>query len=55
MFFTVSKALWLVAEPVTFAILAGILGILLGATRFARVGRVVDTDPEWINRPRSWA
>jgi hypothetical protein len=55
MFFAVSKVFWLIAEPVTFAILAGILGVLLGFTRFTGAGRVVDTDPVWINRPGSWA
>ncbi|MCI0465981.1 MAG: YdcF family protein [Beijerinckiaceae bacterium] len=41
MFFTISKIFWLVAEPVSFAILAGVLGFLLGSTRFARLGRIL--------------
>jgi uncharacterized SAM-binding protein YcdF (DUF218 family) len=41
MFFIVSKIFWRIAEPVTFAILTGLVGILLGFTRFARTGRVL--------------
>jgi uncharacterized SAM-binding protein YcdF (DUF218 family) len=41
MFFIVSKICWFIAEPITLAILLGILGILLGFTRFARPGRVL--------------
>jgi len=41
MFFTASKIFWFVAEPVSLAIVAGVLGILLGFTRFARAGRAV--------------
>jgi uncharacterized SAM-binding protein YcdF (DUF218 family) len=41
MFFIVSKIFWRIAEPVTFAILTGLVGILLGFTRFTRAGRVL--------------
>ncbi|MGQ0446006.1 MAG: YdcF family protein [Beijerinckiaceae bacterium] len=41
MFFVASKIFWFVAEPVSLAILAGVLGLLLGFTRFARAGRVL--------------
>ncbi len=41
MFFTASKIFWLVAEPVSFAILGGVFGVLLGYTRFARAGRML--------------
>jgi uncharacterized SAM-binding protein YcdF (DUF218 family) len=41
MFFTVSKIFWLIAEPITLAIIIGIVGIVLGFTRFARAGRVL--------------
>lgn len=41
MFFTLSKVFWLFAEPVTFVILIGIAGIILGFTRFARAGRAL--------------
>ena len=41
MFFVASKIFWFVAEPVSFAILAGVLGLILGSTRFARAGRVL--------------
>jgi uncharacterized SAM-binding protein YcdF (DUF218 family) len=41
MFFTASKIFWFVAEPVSLAIVVGVLGILLGFTRFARAGRAV--------------
>jgi uncharacterized SAM-binding protein YcdF (DUF218 family) len=41
MFFIASKIFWFVAEPVSFAILVGVLGLLLGYTRFARAGRVL--------------
>jgi len=34
MFFTASKIFWFVAEPVSLAIFAGILGIFLSFTRF---------------------
>ncbi len=43
MFFIVSRIFWFVAEPVTLAIVVGVLGILLGITRFARAGRVLTT------------
>jgi len=39
MFFIASKIFWFVAEPVSLAIVVGVLGILLGFTRFARAGR----------------
>jgi len=41
MFFIASKIFWFVAEPVSFAILVGVLGLVLGFTRFARAGRVL--------------
>jgi uncharacterized SAM-binding protein YcdF (DUF218 family) len=41
MFFIASKIFWFVAEPLTLAIIVGILGILLGFTRFARAGRAL--------------
>jgi uncharacterized SAM-binding protein YcdF (DUF218 family) len=41
MFFIASKVFWFVAEPVSLAIFAGILGIILLGTRFARAGRVL--------------
>src|ERR1700720_4921987 len=39
MFFIPSKVFWFIAEPVSLAIIVGILGILLGFSRFARAGR----------------
>jgi uncharacterized SAM-binding protein YcdF (DUF218 family) len=41
MFFAASKAFWFIAEPVSLAIFAGALGIVLVFTRFARAGRVL--------------
>jgi uncharacterized SAM-binding protein YcdF (DUF218 family) len=41
MFFIASKIFWFVAEPVSLAIVVGVLGILLGFTRFARAGRAL--------------
>jgi uncharacterized SAM-binding protein YcdF (DUF218 family) len=41
MFFIASKIFWFVAEPVSLAIIVGVLGILLGFTRFARAGRAL--------------
>ncbi|MGA7383262.1 MAG: YdcF family protein [Methylocella sp.] len=41
MFFIASKILWFVAEPVFLAIAVGVLGILLGFTRFVRAGRAL--------------
>ena len=41
MFFLASKIFWFVAEPVSLAIVVGVLGLLLGFTRFARAGRVL--------------
>jgi len=38
MFFIASKIFWFVAEPISLAIVVGVLGILLGFTRFARAG-----------------
>jgi uncharacterized SAM-binding protein YcdF (DUF218 family) len=38
MFFIASKIFWFVAEPVSLAIAVGVLGLLLGFTRFARAG-----------------
>lgn len=39
MFFILSKALGVFAEPTTFLVLVGLLGLILGLTRFARTGR----------------
>lgn len=39
MFFAVSKIFWFVAEPVSLAIIVGLLGVVLLFTRFARAGR----------------
>ena len=41
MFFTAAKIFWFVAEPVSLAIVVGVLGILLEFTRFALAGRVL--------------
>jgi uncharacterized SAM-binding protein YcdF (DUF218 family) len=41
MFFVASKIFWFVAEPVSLAIVVGVLGLLLGFTRFARAGRAL--------------
>jgi uncharacterized SAM-binding protein YcdF (DUF218 family) len=41
MFFIASKVFWFVAEPVSLAIIVGVLGILLGFTRFAGAGRAL--------------
>jgi uncharacterized SAM-binding protein YcdF (DUF218 family) len=41
MFFVASKIFWFVAEPVSLAIVVGVLGILLWFTRFARAGRAL--------------
>jgi uncharacterized SAM-binding protein YcdF (DUF218 family) len=41
MFFIASKIFWFVAEPLSLAIALGLLGILLGFTRFARAGRAL--------------
>ncbi len=41
MFFVASRIFWFVAEPISLAIIVGVLGILLGFTRFVRVGRVL--------------
>ncbi|SFK09220.1 YdcF family protein [Methylocapsa palsarum] len=41
MFFIVSKIFWLIAEPVALLLGVGVVGVLLGFTRFARVGRAV--------------
>jgi uncharacterized SAM-binding protein YcdF (DUF218 family) len=41
MFFIASKIFWIVAEPVFLAIMVGVLGILLGFTRFVRAGRAL--------------
>ncbi|MGH6801234.1 MAG: YdcF family protein [Methylocella sp.] len=41
MFFIASKIFWFVAEPVSLAVVVGVLGILLGFTRFARAGRAL--------------
>jgi uncharacterized SAM-binding protein YcdF (DUF218 family) len=41
MFFVASKVFWFIAEPVSLAIIVGVLGILLGFSRFARAGRAL--------------
>jgi uncharacterized SAM-binding protein YcdF (DUF218 family) len=41
MFFVASKLFWIFAQPVSFLLLAGVLGVLLGLTRFARAGRLL--------------
>ncbi|WOJ89945.1 YdcF family protein [Methylocapsa polymorpha] len=41
MFFVVSKIFWLVAEPLSLLVVLGVLGVLLGFTRFARAGRAL--------------
>ncbi|MCI0735927.1 MAG: YdcF family protein, partial [Beijerinckiaceae bacterium] len=41
MFFNASKIFWLAAEPLTLAIFAGLSGVVLLFTRFARAGRVL--------------
>jgi uncharacterized SAM-binding protein YcdF (DUF218 family) len=41
MFFIASKIFWFVAEPVSLAIIVGVLGILLGFTRLAWAGRAL--------------
>jgi uncharacterized SAM-binding protein YcdF (DUF218 family) len=41
MFFPISKIFWAIAEPITFLVLLGLIGVLLGFTRFARTGRVI--------------
>jgi uncharacterized SAM-binding protein YcdF (DUF218 family) len=41
MFFVASKLFWIAAEPVTFLLLAGVLGVFLGFTRFAGAARVL--------------
>ncbi len=43
MFFVASKIFWFVAEPVSLAIIVGVLGILLGFTRFVPAGRALMT------------
>ena len=41
MFFAVSKIFWFIAEPVSLVMFAGVLGIVLLYTRFARGGRAL--------------
>jgi uncharacterized SAM-binding protein YcdF (DUF218 family) len=41
MFFIASKIFWFVAEPVSLAIVVGVLGLLLGFSRFAGAGRAL--------------
>jgi uncharacterized SAM-binding protein YcdF (DUF218 family) len=41
MFFTAAKIFWFVAEPVSLAIVVGVLGIPLEFTRLARAGRAL--------------
>jgi uncharacterized SAM-binding protein YcdF (DUF218 family) len=41
MFFIVSKIFWLIAEPITLLIGAGVFGVLLGFSRFQRAGRAI--------------
>lgn len=43
MFFNASKIFWLIAAPLSFAVLAGLLGLILRVTRFANAGRVLVT------------
>jgi uncharacterized SAM-binding protein YcdF (DUF218 family) len=40
-FYIFSKIFWFIAEPIALAVLVGILGVILGFTRFAQVGRVL--------------
>ena len=39
MFFVISKLFWLVAEPINFILILGMLGVLLSFGRTARLGR----------------
>jgi len=41
MFFTVSKIFWFIAEPLSFLAILGVLGVVLGFTRFAKAGRAM--------------
>jgi len=41
MFFVASKIFWFAAEPISLAITVGVLGILLGFTRFVPAGRAL--------------
>lgn len=41
MFFTLSKILWFIVEPVTLLVVVGIVGVALGFTRYARAGWAV--------------
>lgn len=41
MFFIASKIFWFVAEPVSLAVVVGVLGLLLGLTRFTSSGRAL--------------
>jgi uncharacterized SAM-binding protein YcdF (DUF218 family) len=41
MFFAISKLFWLIAEPIAFLSILGVLGVLLGLTRFKRAGRLL--------------
>jgi uncharacterized SAM-binding protein YcdF (DUF218 family) len=43
MFLVASKIFWIIAEPVSLAIIVGVLGILLGFTRFVPAGRALMT------------
>ncbi len=39
MFFVISKLFWLVAEPINFILILGVLGVLLSLSPWARFGR----------------
>lgn len=41
MFFVVSKIFWFVAEPLSLLVALGVIGVVLGLTRFARAGRAL--------------
>jgi uncharacterized SAM-binding protein YcdF (DUF218 family) len=41
MFYISSKIFWLIVEPITFILLLGLSGVLLGFTRFKRAARVL--------------
>jgi len=40
MFFLASKIIWYLIEPINLLLIIGVAGVLLGLTRFARVGRI---------------
>jgi uncharacterized SAM-binding protein YcdF (DUF218 family) len=41
MFFTISKVLWLFADPFSFIVLLGVIGLALSFGRLARIGRTL--------------